>query len=54
MFVMVPMMRCPPENALLRRGHCQKGHAKLQHSTCFKCTMGEIAVIACGDTEHLK
>jgi hypothetical protein len=52
MFVMVSMMRGPPEDALLRGSHSKECYDKLQDSTRLECTMGKIAVIACGDGEH--
>src|SRR6185295_5606726 len=52
----VPMVRtvvsCPPEDALLRAGLCEKRHQELACPTELVGTMAEISVIACGNAKH--
>jgi len=50
--MMVPMVGCPPEDALLRRGHGHEGDNELEDAAGLEGTMGEIAVIARGHPEH--
>ena len=46
------MMRGPPENTLLRRGHGHPGDDELKPAAGLERAVGEIAVISGRDEEH--
>ena len=50
--VMVPVMGCPPQHALLRRGHGNERHHELKHAARLERAMRKVAVIAGGYEKH--
>ena len=50
--VMMPVMRRPPKNTLLRRRHGHPGDHELEPAAGFEGTMRKIAMIAGRDEKH--
>jgi hypothetical protein len=50
--VMVAVMRSPPEDTFLRRGHGHPGEDELEEATSFERTVRKIAMVAGGNEEH--
>ena len=51
MAVVMPVMRRPPERALLRRAAPEKGEAELEEAAGLVAAMGKVAVERAGDAE---
>src|SRR4051812_11974397 len=49
---MVPVVRGPPQHALLRARHREQRQHELEDATGLERAVGEIAVVARGDREH--
>ena len=52
MAVMMAMMRCPPQYALLRRAHGHERDYELKDAAGFKRAMRKIAVVSGGNEKH--
>lgn len=52
MFVVVPMVRCPPNWPLLSGGGADKAEEKLKPSAGLVSPVGKVAVVATDDSEH--
>ena len=52
MAMMMAMMRCPPQHALLRRAHGHERDYELKGAAGFKGAMRKIAVVSGGNEKH--
>ena len=50
-FVVLTMLRGPPQDAALGRSLCEESQAELKDARGAKGAMGEVAMIACADGE---